>query len=125
MSVPLVVEGPKAPPPVVGLSDGGHVIPRCSDCNRPLADIFITQPNARDRRGEPFRWRVRATCAYGCKKPDGSAQTSFLQEFTGLYHLGGFGVDNPEDETDSEMKTAVVDTQFDAEGVLIITTKKV
>lgn len=128
MTAKMTIQGPRAGGPPVGLTDGGHVILRCSNCDRPLCDVFITLPNAKDRSGNPYQWRVRATCAYGCLKPDGTPETSFVHEFEGLFCRGGWGEDNPDDPDDSLMKTAIVAEPFesDADGnpVLTFVTKR-
>jgi hypothetical protein len=46
---------PKKP---AGLVDGGHVILKCSNCDKPLVDVLITRPN------DPFEWKVVAKCCY-------------------------------------------------------------
>jgi hypothetical protein len=102
VSGPLVF-GPPRPRPWQGLRDGGHVVLRCSDCDRPLADVHVTRPQ------DDKVWRVRARCCYGCTRADGSPQTSFIEEVRGrTFHVGGFGLPNPDDPDDSLMQTAHV-----------------
>lgn len=110
--------------PRLGLKDGGHVILRCSNCDRPLADVFVTQPGKLvPGTNTPFTWRLRARCCYGCTRPNGSPEHSFIETVEGLYHLGGYGEDNPDDPEDSRVVTVPVRTvdEYDSEGNAVMT----
>jgi hypothetical protein len=109
------IGGPREGGGRLGLVDGGETVLRCSNCDRGLACVRVIRPNAKLPDGSPLVWRLRATCAYGCAKPDGSPETSFLAEVRGAFVQGGYGVDNPDDPDDSDMKTAVVDIREDAD----------
>jgi hypothetical protein len=122
----VTVGRPRAAP-LMGLRNGGQVVPRCSNCDRPLCTLFITMPHATMPDGSPLTWRVRAECAYGCKKADGSPETSFVQEVTGMFHRGGYGIDNPADPDDSAMVTKIVAEReefIDGESVVTFQTQE-
>lgn len=82
-----------------GLSDGGHVLVPCSNCNAILMDIWVTRPH------EPQVWRIKANCPF-CN------DTSFQTEIKGGFHAGGYGKQINEDE---DIPSTTVDN-FDVEG---------
>lgn len=57
MNKKLILQESEASKPL-GLKDGGHIIVKCSACNKPLMDCWIT--NAKEK----FEWKVKATCPY-------------------------------------------------------------
>lgn len=73
-----VYEIERVAPQPKGLVDGGHLILACSNCDKKLIDIFITQPTA------PFKWRAKAKC-WSC------GDESFWKEFEGRFSPAGFG----------------------------------
>lgn len=126
MSAQMTISGPRARA-IVGLKDGGHVLLRCSNCNKPLCDIFVTQPGKKmPGTNEPFEWRVRARCCYGCKNHEGKPETSYIEKIIGLYHLGGHGIPNPanpDDPDDNIVVTVPVQAieETDSEGSAVLT----
>lgn len=88
-----------------GLQDGGHVIIRCSVCNKPLADIWRTRPEMKDpRTGKAFEWKFVAECCY-------CGNESYITTVLGGFHIGGYGTNNiTKDIADSTEKTTVIDT---------------
>lgn len=85
---------PKTDDEVIGLVDGGHTYIECSSCGAKLIDVFHTRPDAIDPgTGKPFHWKLQATCGF-------CGDTSYVTEVTGKYHLGPYGVDKQDDETD-------------------------
>ena len=99
----------------IGLTDGGHIYLRCSSCDKGLADIYITQPEAIDpKTGEVFEWKAKAKCCY-------CGDQSYAKEFKGKFHLAGFGKIKVDDSSETIPETAV--DYFDEEnGTLIIYT---
>ena len=89
-----------------GLKDGGHVIIRCSNCDRPLVDIWRTRPEMNDPRTKKiFEWKFIAECCYCSDK-------SYVTTVLGGVHIGGYGVTTYEDaETiNTREKTSIVET---------------
>jgi hypothetical protein len=85
-----------------GLKDGGHVILRCSKCNKPLADIWRTRPSEVDpRTNKLFEWKFVAECCYCGDK-------SYITTILGGLHVGGYGV-NTKDDNEAYEKTTVTD----------------
>lgn len=106
-----------------GVRDGGHVLLKCSNCDKPLCDIHITQPDKLiPGTQEKFEWYVRAKCCYGCKRGK-EPEYSYIEKIVGLYHLGGYGVVNPEDPDDSTVITVPVGIidELDSDGNAVIT----
>lgn len=82
------------------VSNGGHVIIRCAHCNKPLADIFRTRPNAQDpRTNKPFEWKFIAECCY-------CGRQSFMTTVLGGIHIGGYGI-NTQDGNEAYEKTTI------------------
>jgi hypothetical protein len=82
------------------LQDGGHVIIRCSGCNKPLVDIWRTRPNQIDpRTNKPFEWKFIAECCYCGDK-------SYLTTVLGGFHIGGYGI-NSADANEAYEKTSI------------------
>jgi len=116
-------EGPRTRD-LSGAKYGGNVLLRCSNCNKPLADILITHPNKKiPGTNETFSWDVRAKCCYGCKRYDDSPEYSFIETITGLYHVGGYGVENVNDPGDSTVETIVVNSteEHSKNGKILVT----
>jgi hypothetical protein len=89
-----------------GLKDGGHIIIRCSNCNKPLADIWRTRPNMKDpRTSKLFEWKFVAECCY-CK------DKSYITTVSGGVHIGGYGVTTYENKEvlDTSEKTTITET---------------
>jgi hypothetical protein len=105
-------------PPLLGLKDGGHIYPRCRDCDRPLCDIWVTDPSVTE-----LRWKARATCAYGCRQKDGTPQTSFVVEFSGQYHQHGISDPDPTDDENYIDRTIVVDMVEGDDGIITFVTE--
>lgn len=82
-----------------GLEDGGHVVVRCSNCNVPLLDIWVTRPQ------EEYEWNVMANCGH-------CGDHSWPVSFKGGWHYGPTEYvalkDAPEPSEDG--KVLVVDT---------------
>ncbi len=71
-----------------GLKDAGHFIIECSNCLKPLVDLWLTRPGERIRYkdGKEIKtlnvvWKVQATCCY-------CGDHSFVQEIQGGFHSG-------------------------------------
>jgi hypothetical protein len=102
-----------------GLSDGGHVIIRCSNCKKPLVDIWRTRPNEKDpRTGKPFEWKFIAGCCYCGDK-------SYIHTILGGFHIGGYGI-NTNDANEAYEKTSIEppEPMKGREDVLFIKTSK-
>jgi hypothetical protein len=63
---------------------------RCSDCRKPLVGILVTDPKL-DRLME-----LQAECCYGCVRPDGSPERSFVVAVRGRFQAGGHSVPDPD-----------------------------
>ncbi len=103
--------------PVIGLEDGGHVIIKCSNCDRGLLDIFITQPRAIDpATNKPFVWNMKAKCCF-------CGDHSYVKEIKGKFHLSGYGQIKEDDESQDIPETFIgsIDEQGD---VIIVETIK-
>jgi hypothetical protein len=86
----------------VKIKDGGHVIIRCSNCNKPLVDIWRTRPDAKDpATGKTFEFKFVAECCY-CK------DISYITTVQGVFHIGGYGV-NTDDGNEAYEKTTIID----------------
>jgi hypothetical protein len=90
---PVIAKVVADPLPLQGLKDGGSLTLECSACGKALLKIRITNPYARKRDGEPFRWKGQATCCY-------CGDHSFVAEWEGAYQWGAIA----ENETDEEAK---------------------
>jgi len=62
-------------PEFKGLKDGGHHHIRCSNCNAPLVDVWITRPD------EDVVWSLQFNCVH-CE------DHSFIQTVKGGFHIG-------------------------------------
>ena len=59
----------------IGLEDGGHVILKCSNCDAPLINLWITTPNLETEMP------VQADCPH-------CGDHSFKQTINGGFHIG-------------------------------------
>lgn len=76
----------KIPPPQ-GLKDGGHVILKCSACDKPLIDLWVIKPDA------PVQQVYQAKCCY-------CGDRSFQQTVKGRVAIAGISNPKPDDEED-------------------------
>lgn len=74
-----------------GLIDGGHIYLKCSNCNKDLVDIWITQPTA------PFKWRAKAKC-WNC------GDESYWKDFKGRFAAAGFSKETTDEDYDNLTK---------------------
>jgi hypothetical protein len=84
-----------------GITDGGHVYLKCSNCRAILMDIFRTRPQ------EPEVWKLQASCPFCGDK-------SFVTEIQGGFHPGGYGKIKPDDPL-SDIPSTIVDV-FDCQN---------
>jgi hypothetical protein len=102
---------------IVGLEDGGHIILSCMACRKKLVDIWITLPKAIDpKTHKVFHWRVQASCCYCGDK-------SFVREFDGKFHVGGYGENKPDDPEQDIARTAISETLEMKDRILFHTVK--
>lgn len=104
-----------------GLVDGRHIHLHCSSCRKPLADLWVTRPDAEKPGGGTFQWKVRALCCY-------CGDSSFPAEFTGMYHLGSparRNPNNPEEPEDEILTTSVIDLTTAEDGTILLHTAPV
>jgi hypothetical protein len=94
----------------VSVVDGKHTILTCSNCRKPLADIWVTRPDP------DFRWKVKAACCF-------CGDSSFEREVVGRFHYSGYGLPNEDDEEDSRMATVVTRPEWDGDRVTLYTGK--
>lgn len=90
-----------------GLRNGGHVYPRCSNCQALLMDVFITRPHESDV------WKIRAKCPW-------CGDHSFIETFKGGFHPGGYGSPKEDDPNDDIPSTCV--DHWDVEGDVVVFT---
>lgn len=76
----------KIPPPQ-GLKDGGHVILKCSSCDKPLIDIWVVKPEF------SIEHIYQALCCYCGDK-------SFQMNIRGRVAVSPISKPNPNDEDD-------------------------
>jgi hypothetical protein len=92
----------------MALKDGGHVIIDCGDCRESLVDIWIVDPDARDRDGAPLQWTGVAECCF-------CGGRSFPTTWQGRFQHGGVGVPNPDDPDDSFVRTTVTNVAIEGD----------
>lgn len=114
MGVPIVVEDKERVN--VGLKDCGHIPLECSNCNKMLADIWVTYTN------KDFQWKVKAKCCY-------CGDESFEKEVVGVFVVGCHAVPHPDFPNDPDyqiMKTGIIDIKYDenTKKVTVLTEKK-
>jgi hypothetical protein len=102
-----VAQRPKAFKPT-GAQDGPHHLFRCSRCDAPLADVWVTYPDAADSSGNALTWNMKAEC-------DHCGGTSYERTVTGMFVVG---------ETDESSKYSTV-VGYDMSDPIVIQTKKV
>ncbi len=88
------------------MTDKVEVTLECSGCERPIALLLVT-PNDK-------KWRVRATCPYGCTVGVGIPDTSYIKEFNGVFRVSGYFRENPNNPLDVIQETLWVGTRNDA-----------
>jgi len=71
------------------LKDGGHKMIKCSACQAPLNDIWITRPDKK------YEWKIVSECPH-CD------DTSFVVVVQGQFHLGSGYIENPLNPEDRE-----------------------
>ena len=99
------------------LKDGGHVILECSNCNKPLVDLFIVKPNEKREDGTDFIWKCQAGCCYCNDK-------SFITEVKGIFRPGGIIKVSDENEDVYRNIVDIVDIEYDDNFVLFKTSRK-
>lgn len=92
-----------------GLQDGREITLSCSSCGKAACNLKITRPDV------DHTWRARATCAYGCKKIDGSPEMSFPETIKGLARYAGCFIER-EDKQDIIMTTSINDIREDVDS---------
>ncbi len=90
--------------------DAGERTLKCSACGRGAAVVKVVDPHLGKK------YRVRATCPYGCVDAAGSPDASFWTEFTGRPFPGGFGLPNPDAPEFMVLKSKIVDYLTDEES---------
>lgn len=101
-------------PELKGLKDGGCQSIRCSACDAPLLQVWITRPQ------EEVVWTIQAICGH-------CGDHSFNKEIKGGFHLGP-GVEPHKDFPDDRNKDVVytvIDKQVPENGVVFVETIKV
>lgn len=91
-----------------GLQDGIEYTLCCSNCGKASCNIKVTRPDV------DHVWRARATCAYGCKKSDGTPEMSFPETIKGLARYAGCFIER-EDKQDIIMTTSINDIREDSD----------
>lgn len=87
-----------------GLSDGGHNLIKCSNCEAILMDVWVTRPH------EPHTYKLRATCPWCNDK-------SFVVKVKGGFHQGGYGTQVGDDVEETVESTSVERYELDDSGV--------
>jgi hypothetical protein len=103
--------------PKEGLVDGGHVIIKCSNCNKPLVDVLIVKPNEKKSDGTPFIWKCVAECCYCSDK-------SFITEIKGIFRAAGFIVEDKENPEHYTEITNLDDIVIDEDNILFKTSRR-
>ena len=98
------------------LVDGGHIILECSNCNKPLVDIFIVKPDAKREDGSDFLWRCQAECCY-CK------DKSFIKEVKGIFRPGGIIKVSPDNPDSYDNIVDIADINYEDDYVLFKTSR--
>lgn len=80
---------------IEGLSDGGHTLLKCSNCEAILMDVWVTRPH------ESEEYRLRASCPFCGDK-------SFITKVKGGFHYGGFGKVKP-DDPDQDIPSTIIE----------------
>lgn len=94
-----------------GMKDGEEVLLKCSNCNKECASFKITRPSM------DFSWRIRASCAFGCKKDDNSEEMSFPLTINGTGHYGPCFKVNPNNPDDIVMTTQIIDIKTEIDSI--------
>lgn len=88
--------------PAEGLSDGGHVYLKCSNCKALLVDVYRTRPH------EPETWTLQASCPFCGSK-------SFKTEVRGGFHIGGIAT-SPKGEPEEDKHVSTIVEPADIQG---------
>jgi hypothetical protein len=103
--------------PKEGLVDGGHVIIKCSNCDKPLVDVLIVKPNEKKSDGTPFVWQCVAECCYCNDK-------SFITEVKGIFRAAGIIIENKENPEHYTGITNLDDIVIDDDNILFKTSRR-
>ncbi len=90
------------------LGDYGHTYLECSNCQRKLVDVWVTQDLPQ------FQWKVQSTCPY-CP-----GERSFVYPITGAFRYAGYGVEDA-DGLDVDVKILVNNIKYEGDLVLFQT----
>lgn len=90
------------------IKDGGNIILYCSNCNKPLVDLFITDTQ------NDFVWKCVAECCYCNDK-------SFIQEVKGMFRPGGCVTVDKENPDHFTQDTLLADIIHDEEKIIFKT----
>lgn len=69
------------------LENGGTTLLRCSNCNKPLVEIWHTRPNE-TLNGQPLVWLLQASCCY-------CGDNSYITSVKGGFHPKGYDEPHP------------------------------
>jgi hypothetical protein len=97
MSVKIIQKERKAPV-LRGIKNHETITLCCSNCDKPLMDVMVLDPNAKNPDGSDMEWRLQALCCYCNDK-------SFVKEVKGRFVPGAYGTPNPDDPDDYFMQT--------------------
>lgn len=95
----------------VGLKDGGHVLLKCSSCQKALVDIWITKPD------DNIEWKLLAKCCY-------CGDESLPVNIKGRFAVAGDGINNPDDPDDAKVLTTVIRTEPVGDTTIFHTKKR-
>lgn len=92
------------------IKDGGNIVISCSNCNKPLVDLLITDPEA------DFNWKCVAECCYCGDK-------SFIKEVKGVFRPGGCVTVSKDNPDHFFQDTLLADIIHDNEKIIFKTEK--
>jgi hypothetical protein len=92
------------------IKDDGNVIIYCSNCNKPLIDLLITNSDA------DFIWKCIAECCYCGDK-------SFIKEVKGIFRPGGCVTVNEKNPDHFTQDTLLLDIITEEDRVIFKTEK--
>lgn len=92
------------------IKDDGNVIISCSNCNKPLVDLFITDAEA------DLIWNCVAECCYCGDK-------SFIKEVKGIFRPGGCVTIDEKNPDHFKLNTLLVDIVTNEDKVIFKTQK--
>lgn len=93
------------------IKDGGHKIIKCSGCNKPLIDVWITRPDF------DFQAKIRAKCCY-------CSDSSYLTDIKGIFHIGGISKLLDEETLDDIGITSIESIDYLENGIINVITIK-